>query len=162
MPAETTGTGCGRVGVTLEGCQPGGSSEKCHCGVNSVSKANGECQKWCLPVSDQIRGGRLKKREKMAPTSTLSLEKVPTDPRPSRTHPKISQCITFTYNSGAFQIAASVSGLRKSPILVSYSSLALPNVNPAGFSKSDVVGLFFLVQVSQAGAQTPHFSEGDL
>ena len=44
-----------------------GFSGKHQGGFNSVSKVNGECQKWCLPVSDQLGGKRVKKIEKMVP-----------------------------------------------------------------------------------------------
>lgn len=62
----------------------------------------------------------------------------------------------------AIQTAASALGLGKSATLISYSPLALPDVSPHWFSKPDIVGLLFPVQVSQAGAQAHCFPGGHL
>lgn len=45
-------------------------------------------------------------------------EKAPEDPCPSGTHPEIGQKISFTYNSGAFQSAASMLGIELSDIVL--------------------------------------------
>ena len=90
----------------------------------------------------------------MAPTSTLAQEKCPTDPCPSSTHPKIIQCITFAYDLGAFQTAASVPGLRKRTAWVSCSPLTLPDISLSGLQNQMLYGFHYLVQVLQARAQT--------
>lgn len=101
-----------------------GSSGKCQGGVNSVSMIKGHCQKWCLPVSDQL-GKRVKKGGKWYRPALLSLKKVPTNTCFSNTCPKICEGVTFTYDPGDFQITASALGFRKSAILVSYRALWL-------------------------------------
>ena len=129
--------------VLWKGDSQGESSEKCHHWVKNVSKFNEVSQKWWMPVSDQIVGRRIKKGEKWHLPAFLSLEKVPIDFCPSSTHPKISQCITFTCNLGAFQTAATELWLRKSATLISYSSLALLDISSDGFQS--LMGLLFLV-----------------
>lgn len=48
----------------MEWCQSRWVLRECHHGVNSVSKVNEECQKWRLPLSDQIGRRRVKKGKK--------------------------------------------------------------------------------------------------
>ena len=63
--------GCSKAGANWKGDSLDESSGKCQSGVHSVSKVNGECQKWLLPASDQIGGRRVEEGErKMVPTST--------------------------------------------------------------------------------------------
>ena len=88
-----------------------------------------------------------------------SLEKVPTDPCRSCTRPKINQWISFTYNPGTFQTAASVLGFWsefvhmpfKSRVSFSYSPLALSEVSPTGCQSQMLWWLIFPLQVPQAG-----------
>ena len=80
-----------------------------------------------------VRPARLKKREEWHIPAPLTQEKVPTDTCSSNTYPKINQCITFTYGLGAFQTTASIPGLRKSAVSVSYSTLALSDISLTGF-----------------------------
>lgn len=110
----------------------------------------------------------------MVPAVLPSPKKFPTDLCLSGTRPKISQCISVTYDPGAFQTVASILGLRtnefvresvKSGISVLYSPLTLLEVWLTGFQSQMLWGLPFPVQVSQAGncecgAQTSRFSGG--
>ena len=118
-------------------------SGKCQGRVDSFSKVNGQCQT-----------SRVKERGKSGTHQYLWHERVPTDPCPSSTHPKISQCITFMYDLAAFQTAPSVPELRKSATWVSYTPLVLPDVSLAGFQRQMLGGLHFLIQVNQARVQT--------
>ena len=45
---------CAGQELMWKGAGLGGSSEKCHGGVNSVSNVNRECQIWLLPLSDPL------------------------------------------------------------------------------------------------------------
>lgn len=70
-------------------------------------------------------------------------------------HTPYGQSISFTYNPGAFETAASVMGLGvgdivclpfKSGVSVSYILLSLPEFSPADFQSQRLWGLFFPVQ----------------
>lgn len=96
----------------------------------------------CLPVLDQLCDWRERKkgREKKVSLALLWPEKGLTDSCLSGTHPKNSQWISFPYNSGAFQTAASVLELRVSLCtrtlrakFVFYSCSALLDACPVGF-----------------------------
>ena len=74
---------------------------------------------------------------------------------PSGTWPKISHWLSFTYNLGTFQTAASALGLGASKVLntflkyrfsVSYSSPVLPGISPADMQSQMLCGLISLVQ----------------
>lgn len=96
----------------------------------------------------------------MVPAVLPSPKKFPTDLCLSGTRPKISQCISVTYDPGAFQTVASILGLRtnefvresvKSGISVLYSPLTLLEVWLTGFQSQMLCGLPFPEQVSKAG-----------
>lgn len=83
-------------------------------------------------VLSSVRPARKKESKKkvvvvgdMAPNSTPFSGESSNRLLPSSTCPKNSPCITFLYDSGAFQIAASVLELGKTANLVSFSPLAL-------------------------------------
>lgn len=77
----------------------------------------------------------------------LSPEKIPSDPYPFGTHPKISQLILFSYDPGIFQATASAQRFRVSefvqnPFKKSHDFLqpsSFPGHKPCWFSKPDIV-----------------------
>lgn len=86
-------------------------------------------------VPANVRPGRWKESKERKnirhPPALLSLENV--NRSLPLQHTKINHCITFTYNPGSFETAASALELRKSTTLVSYNSLTLPDISPSGF-----------------------------
>ena len=78
----------GRAGAALQGYLLGRSAWECQGKVSSASKADDEeCQNWQPLASGQLDGGR--ERKWCLPVLLFS-EKVPTDPCPSSTYPKIN------------------------------------------------------------------------
>ena len=91
-----------------------------------------------------------KRKTNWCPSAPPYSVKVPAVPCPSGTWPKISHCISSTYNLGTFQTAASALGLGASKILntllkyrfsVSYSSPVLPGISPADLQSQMLCGL---------------------
>lgn len=79
-------------------------------------------------------------------------KKVPTDPCPLSTCPKVNQCNFFVYDPEAFQTATSVLELRESKFVhkpfkcgvsISYSPSALLNVSPTDFQCRMLWGFSF-------------------
>lgn len=81
------GQGCPGQELLWRGACRGMSTGEHWGGVSDSSKVDGDCQKWhALALCQEGR----RKTRKVVPTSASVLEKFPTDPYPSGTHPKIS------------------------------------------------------------------------
>lgn len=129
-----------------------------------ISRASRKCQ-WLLQVSRKDRTGK-----KMMAASTVffySPVKARTDFCLSSTCPNISQYTSFTYNPGAFPIAASLLGLWPSDIaywsLVFKGPPASLEMSATDFPRPMLWGLVLSVQFSrvrgaQRGARSPHSS----
>lgn len=104
--------------------------------MNIVSQVNGECQKLRLPVLDQVGGRRVKKGERMAPTSTYdsgeSSNKSPSLPKLASVSPS---CATRCF-SNCFLCART----RKKCNLGFLQPFGTPRCRPHWFSKPDAMG----------------------
>ena len=107
------------------------------------------------PARDRVSWKQNKRKTNWCPSAPPYSVKVPAVPCPSGTWPKISHCISSTYNLGTFQTAASALGLGTSKILntllkyrfsVSYSSPVLAGISPADLQSQMLCGLISLVQ----------------
>lgn len=105
----------------------------------------------------QLNGRRVGKK-RGCPLAFLSPGEVPPDPCPFDTCSKIRQWLSLLYDPSAYQVAASVLVLEWMNLSMSPSSFPQPSGSPRcmshWFSKTDVVGLIFLVQVPMLGSST--------
>lgn len=102
-------------------------------------------------IRPKVEGNFFKKGEKWHPPACLSLDKIPIDPCLSSIYPKITQCITYP---GALKLLPLCWDLERVDLgfLQPFGS---PRHKPLWFSKPDVMGLLFPVQVSQVVTWTP-------
>lgn len=105
-----------------------------------------ESQKWRLPASDQLGGKRAKQWGESGAHQHFGLwRKIPAPPAHALKLVNVS--ITFIYNTGAFQTAASV--------LERAQPFGSPRISLAGFQSQTLQRLLLLVQVPEAEAWTP-------
>lgn len=88
-----------------------------------------------------VRQAKLKKRVVNGSCPHPNQEKVPKDPCPSSIHPKICQCITFTYDLGDFSHCCHCARTQEEGNLDLLQPTGAPRISPAGFQSQMLWGV---------------------